>query len=209
MSDLRAIIEYQHENVSTSPGFLEARRKAETKARNMLDKKAGRFTEDDFQLFFELCNTERVPPNVHTVELNEHETITRFGLAFRSNNKKLMLESLDELNRWTLKLWANDDPSLNILERFWFPSHVKGAGISFPTMIMYLKNPDCYVIWLESLTKNLSKFTNQEVPMRKSSRNYLEYNKIVDSHLRKPFNLQPQEIDYLIFYIGRTANTTP
>lgn len=205
VSDFHKMIIYWHENVSTKHDFLFARSRAEAAARNMLDEKAGWFTANDFQLFFQHCNTERVPPHRHTLELNDHETHTRLRPAFMGNNQKRMLESSDKLNQWTRDLWKNKDPSLKIFEQFWSHSNVKGAGISFPSMIMYLKNPDHYAIWLPFLTDALSKFANQRVPKRGSLENYFDFNSAVDRNLRKPFDLQPQEIDYILFCIGKRS----
>lgn len=208
MHDLHALIKYQHDNVSTKPEFLLSRRDAEKEARNMLDDRAGEFTEDDFILFFRYCNTERVPSQFDVVELNDQDTHRRFNPAFMGKNRKSLLSSIKELNLWTQRLWEGNDTALESLSRFWSHSQVKGAGTSFPSMIMYLKRPEYFNVWLPSLTNGLSILTGNTIAKSRNVDNYLKYNSAVDFNLTKPFGLLPQEIDYLLFCIDRFSTTS-
>jgi hypothetical protein len=135
-------------DVSTKPEFLFARESAENKARILLDNKPGYFSESDLAHLLNLCNTELVPPNQYSRELRDRETITRFQLSFIGQNKKLMTEYLESTNGWIKRLWGQPDDPFSVLSRFWNDNQVPGAGMGLPTMVLYLKDPSRFNVWL-------------------------------------------------------------
>jgi hypothetical protein len=187
--------------VSRTGPFLEARINAERDARQLLDARAGFFTTEDLTRFFDLCNTERVPPNTSD-ELRESETRTRFQLTFIGQNRCLMLRTIDECNKWIALLWKERTDELGALDLFWRSSRIKGAGTGLPTMILYLKHPGTYSIWLGFLSEALSAIAGQELPTSRTVPDYLRYNQAVDTYLRKRFPVQPQEIDYILYRLS-------
>ncbi|MCX5805827.1 MAG: hypothetical protein NT010_07145 [Proteobacteria bacterium] len=206
MTDFYALIKCQHEHVSTKPEFIYARCNAEQEARNMLDNRVGRFTQDDFISFFQYCNTERVPLNNKTTELKGHATYRRFNPAFMGNNRKLLLSSIEELNLRTERLWKSNGALPEALSRFWSHPQVKGAGIGFPSMIVYLKDQEKYNVWLPSLAKALGYFKDGDKfsTTSRNIENYLKFNNAINDDLRRPFGLKPQEVDYLLYFIGKS-----
>ncbi len=184
--------------VSHTDPFLQARIRAERSARQLLDARAGSFTTEDLARFLDLCNTELVPPNVSD-EFRASETRTRFQPAFIGRNRRLMLQTMEECNKWIALLWKDRTDELGTLDSFWRSSRIKGAGIGLPTMILYLKHPETYSVWLGFLSEALSSIAEQELPSSRTVRSYLRYNQAVDTYLRGRFHLRPQEIDYLLY----------
>lgn len=84
--------------VTSKPEFLFSRKSAEDSARGLLDSKTGAFSISDMNYFLDLCNTEIVPPNLHSYKLRQNETRTRFQLAFIGQNRKLIIGSLKSCN---------------------------------------------------------------------------------------------------------------
>jgi hypothetical protein len=184
--------------VSSTTPFLQARINAERSARQLLDARAGFFTTEELARFLDLCNTELVPPHVSD-ELRESETRTRFQLAFIGQNRCLMLRTIDECNKWIALLWKERTDELGVLDSFWRSSRIKGAGTGLPTMILYLKDPEVYSVWLGFLSEALSSIAKQTLPSSRTVHSYLQYNQAVDTCIRKRFVVQPQEIDYILY----------
>ena len=190
------------QEVSFKPEFLQSRILAENSARVLLDNKAGRFKVYDLELFLNHCNTERIPLKSEPTKIRENETLKRFGVAFIGQNRRLMVNALRECNYWIGSLWKTNDDPFNILSQFWKLNEVAGAGMGLPTMILYLKNPAVYNVWLPFLNTALSHFTGQILSSKRNAENYYTYNSILNKELREPFDLKPQEIDYIIFRIS-------
>ena len=134
MTNWRTRIE-EFRKVSLKTEFLDSRIQNEQSARDILNKKAGNFDKQDFLEFLAACNMEIVPPNIHTNELNDHETCTRFQLSFIGQNRNLMLATLAECNKCIWELWRSHDDKIYIaLELFWKNKRIKGAGSGFPTL---------------------------------------------------------------------------
>ena len=192
-------------DVSTKPELLFARVSAENKARILLNNKAGYLSESDLDHFLNLCNTELVPPNQYSIKLRDIETITRFQLSFIGQNRKLMADSLESTNEWIKRLWEQTD-DYSSLTRFWNENQVPGAGMGLPTMILYLKDSSRFNVWLPFLNKGISIFTGEKISSKRNADNYIKFNETVNRGLREPFNLKPQEIDYILFRINAEAS---
>jgi len=207
MANWRSRVE-EFRNVSLKTEFLDARIQNEQRAKTILNIKSGKFGKTDFIEFLDACNREIVPPNIHTDKLNNHETCTRFQLSFNGKNRNLMLNTLAECNKCIYELWQSRDNSIyHALERFWQNKRIKGAGIGLPTMIMYLKDPNKYNVWIPFLSDALGIFAGKVFGKTRNVDNYIEYNDYINRSLRQliPDNrFKPQEIDYILFRIGRS-----
>src|SRR4030067_3695975 len=187
--------------VSLKKDFLDARANAETKARDLLNNKMGNFDKHDVENFLEFCNTERVQMDINTVNLRDNSTNTRFQLSFIGANKKNIINSLNDFNRWVPILWQTTE-DMKELDRFWGYSHIKGAGTGLPTMVMYLKNPDKYNVWIPFLSEALSVFIGRKLDMKKNITNYMEFNDTLSSSIQRlglQQKIMPQEIDYILY----------
>jgi hypothetical protein len=193
------------DEVTQKPALIETRLLAENKARTLLNNKSGSFDIEDFELFLNYCNTERVPTIRNPKVFSEKETFTRFGLSFNGKNRKRLMNSTNICNFWSSQLWNSDGHELSILEKFWQEKNNLGAGIGLPALILYLKEPLKYNIWLPSLHDSVTIITKKRLNSKRSSENYLFYNKLINSNLRHPFSLKPQEIDYILFWICKNA----
>jgi hypothetical protein len=204
MSDwIRRIEEYR--KVSLQSDFLNARADAESAAKELLNSKSGKFSKEDLDVFLTLCNTEKVPPDIHTHELRDKVTNTRFQLSFIGANKKSMIESLDACNKWISILWKTTD-NIKHIDEFWKYDKVKGAGVGLPTMILYLKDSNNYNVWIPFLNKALEIYVGRKLETTRNWKNYREYNNTLNRSLRNlPVDppLKPQEIDYILYRIGR------
>lgn len=205
MNNWKSRIE-EYRKVSLQSEFLEARVNAESEARELLNRKSGRFNREDFELFLKLCNTENVPKDINTNILKNNLTNTRFQLSFIGANKSLMIDHLDKCNKWMSILWNATDNIISISE-FWKSDRVNGAGSGLPTMILYLKDPNKYNIWIPFLNKALEIYNGRSYETIRNWQNYRNYNDTVNNSLRMIHlfpPLKPQEIDYILFRIGRS-----
>lgn len=194
------------QKVSLNPIFLNARIDAEDRARELLNSRCGRFTEDEFKKFLYLCNTELVSKKPYSCgDWRKNPTHTRFTSRFIGNNMKFVTDTLDECNSWITALWQSTTETLDILDRFWKKGRVKGAGTSFPTMIMYLKERDSYNVWLRPLAKAINTLMDidRKPDMTRNAANYQNFNSAVNEFLRRKYNLKPQEVDYVLFRLSQ------
>ena len=73
-------------------------------------------------------------------------------------------------------------------------------------MIMYLKYPDKYNVWIPFLSDALGIITGRTFEKQKNVENYKEYNKCINGAMQRLISdppLKPQEIDYILYRIGR------
>ena len=202
------MIKHIQKNVTSRTEFMNARRDAEEKARCLLRRKAGAFTREDLVTFLDHCNTERVPRDGHCGEFPEQDQKHRFVHSFVGQNRNLMVGALDACNQRIAYLWQPAGDAMYALDRFWEEPQVKGAGTGLPTMLMYLREPETFSVWLPFLAKALGILTGREFPISRRHRsvdNYRRYNDAVNECLRRPFRLEPQEIDYILSKIGKKA----
>ena len=114
-------------------------------------------------------------------------------------------DTLDKYNSWITALWQSTTETLDILDRFWKEGQVEGAGTSFPTMIMYLKNRDRYNVWLDPLAKAINTLMDidRKPDMTRNAANYQTFNNAVNRLLRSKYNLKPQEVDYILSFLSQ------
>ncbi len=172
------------------PERIQYRQESEKTAKDLLNEKDCNFTREEWESFFKLANSDF---------WNGKKTSGRFGLSFTGNNKEQMLKDIDKLNKWTKDIWSCDDKSVaEILNAFW-KDNVAGAGIGFPTLLLYLKDPNKFNLWLPKMEEGLKKIQKISLP-RKNSKSYLKYNSQLIS-LRDQNKLEPQTLD-IIFCLG-------
>lgn len=188
-------------DVTLKPAFLDSRLRAESLARDLLDRKAGAFSATEFARFMNLCNTETVPPDAGSAVLKGHETCTRFRPAFTGRNGRLLLSSLGACNEWIGRLWHAKGDELRVLDAFLRQKDTPGAGTGLATMLMYLRQPEKWNVWLISLGSALGKLLGRPFPTARTLASYIAFNDAVNTHLRRPFGLHPQEIDYILFMV--------
>jgi len=114
--------------IHCSPERIQYRQESEKTAKDLLNEKDCKFTREEWEEFFKLANRDF---------WNGKKSSGRFGLSFTGNNKKQMLKDIDKLNKWTKDIWScNDESVSDILNDFW-KDNLEGAGIGFPTLLLY------------------------------------------------------------------------
>ena len=107
---------------------IETRKEYEAKARNLLETKHGRFSENDLRKFFEFLNTDFWKGNIRH---------NRFGMAYTGNNLNALVDQLDETNKWIQRIWKAPENELKtLLDEFYVQKPIKNAGTAFPSIIL-------------------------------------------------------------------------
>jgi len=193
---VKKVKEWQSKFVT--PEFVSVRMRAEAEARQLLENKLGHFKTGDLNRFLGFCNTELIPLK------RKRETLTRFQRAFIGANKKNIIGHSDAFNEWSSRLWnAPDMQVFNWLDRFWREKGVLGGGAGLPTMILYLRDPSIYNVWLPFTAKGLKNLTGINIGMGRKADNYIKYNEAVNYLIRSPLHLKPQEIDFILYKAGK------
>ncbi len=181
----------------STPERLRARRDGEGKARDLLLRKLGRFDETDLRQFMTDMNKDWGKDRL---------TYRRFGLALYGAQVNLMAQALDAFNRWVERLWQTPDDELDeVLNDFWAKEEVKGAGVSLPTAVLYLRDQQNYCIWLPAMSKGLSIATDFVEGDWRTAHGYRHYNAAAID-FRSRHELPPTELDLILWKISQGVN---
>ena len=173
--------------------LLRIRRNAEGGARDLLESKLGHFSTEELIRFLRLLNTD-------WVHESNTEGCTRFGLSFIGANRNKIVEHLDAFNEWSALLWTALEPAYErSLDRFWRRRSLPGAGTGLPTALLYLRNPTRFNIWVPFTTRGLAHLTGIDVGPSRTGATYRHYNDAVNQSVRSVYDLQPQEVDFILF----------
>ena len=177
------------------PSRIEARQEAEAAARELFDDNVGKFDEPTLRQFFEFVNTDY---------FNGQPRHNRFSPAFIGATANAIIDQLEQFNDWTDLLWQAKPQDLEeLLDLFWEEKPIAFAGTSLPTLILYLRDPQKYSIWLDPMVKGFNRLTGASIS-RETGTNYLRYCQAVKK-LREQHNLHPQEMDVILVLAGRDA----
>jgi uncharacterized protein (DUF2461 family) len=175
------------------PERIKARREGESRARARLEEKIGAFDEADLRQFLEDMSSDWY---------NGGPRKDRFMPALYGAQVNRMIETLDKFNDWVPRLWQADDAELDqLLDEFWKKLEVSGAGVSLPTAILYLRDPDTYNIWLPVMSRGLEAVIGFEPGKMRTARGYRHYNAAAND-FRAQYNLAPQETDIVLWIIA-------
>jgi uncharacterized protein (DUF2461 family) len=181
------------------PERIATRQEAEGEARELLEANLGRFDEEILRRFFELANADFYGGQVRR---------NRFSPAFVGAYANRIVEQLELFNDWSARLWQVPEPELeDLLNAFWEQKPIAYAGTSLPTLILYLRDPSRYNIWLQITARGLECMTDL-VTGHGSGTAYLRYNDAVNQ-LRLRYDLQPQEMDVILFLAGKGEPQPP
>jgi len=173
---------------------LKTRLKGEKLARELFEKKAGKFTEGDLRDFGNWINLDGSP---------EKETKSRFMPALYGYQINKMAEDLPAFNRWAKQIWDSSDAQIDpTLDAFWEAGEVSGAGTSLPTAILYLRNPEKYNIWLPIMEGGLSVAAGYEPGKNRRASDYRQYNEQL-IQFRDRYDLPPQSLDVILWHFAK------
>lgn len=175
---------------------VDARRRAEEQARRMIDARLGSFTPEDIHALLRHVNTDLY---------EGRERYDRFMPALYGSLANKIDDDPGAFNRWLSELWHAEDAMLDeVLDRFWKLEEIRGAGISLPTMILYLRDPEQYAIWLPVMEEGLRVVTNFTPGRRRTAAGYRIYNEAAQN-FRRRYDLPPQTLDVVLWRIAKDA----
>lgn len=181
ISDLRSIHCFKER--------LDYRKAREKEARGILEKQPiSQMTEGDWLRFLNVANNDLWDGR----ELN-----TRFGVALRGNNRVTMMSNISRLNSCTEEIWNCTEGNIEEVLNKWWNNPITGIGTSFPTLLLYLKNPGKHNLWIPTMNLGLEIITGKKLSLRRTYGNYLKYNNEVSDFLKK-FGMAPQEADIIL-----------
>ena len=178
--------------------LVPSRRAAEQDARALLDSGAGEMSADDALTLGRYLNTG-------TWAGREHHN--RFSPMFHGATMQKLTADMDQFNEVTAQLWKGDQGiALDTLDRIYKdPSFLPGAGRSYPSILMYLRDPEGFAIDFNATHDGLVALSGIELPDRSAGKDgYLAFCEEV-AKLRDQQGLAPQEVDAILAAAYREA----
>ncbi|MCL6429948.1 MAG: hypothetical protein K6V36_03685 [Anaerolineae bacterium] len=159
----------------------------------MLASKLGHLTEEDLRQCLYHLNADWDKGG---------QRYKRFRPALAGNQITLMARAMPALNHWVERLWNADDAELDsLLDAFWREQEVAGAGVSLPTAVLYLRDPEQYNIWLPAMSKGLEVATGFQPRRWRTASGYRQYNAAA-LDFRERYRLAPQALDLILWLIA-------
>lgn len=188
MKDVVADITSKH----VLPERISARKNSEEEARSLLIKTLGHINQDQLIKFFQIVDRDN---------LEGKSKQGRFGVTFQGANSKLICDQLEKVNEWIKAFWeVAEEDAYVLIDRFMKMKPIKGAGAGFPSLLLYLRDPDKFNIWLTVMVQGLNSIENGEFS-GSSGEVYRKYNEAL-IHFRKKYKLEPQALDIVVTVIN-------
>lgn len=168
-----------------------ARHEFEERARRMLHEKLGEMTSVDIREFLELL----------TIGRKDGDTVVkaRFGMALTGSLAQMMAADPEAFNRWLELLWnSGPEDGPENFERFRRSGEVKGAGVSLPSIVLYLKDPETYGIAIGVMLRALKELGYDMPTKITTAQEYRRYLTALHS-FRKAHDLDPSMMDYVLW----------
>lgn len=193
-TDVQAIIDEGLSGLDSER--LATRARAMDQARALIEAKLGVFDETDLRRLLALFNADQV---------GGRSKSNRFAPAFGGSLANKLVNRLPELNRWTEQLWRarGDEALARTLEEFWSANEVPGAGRSYPTMLVHVREPDRYPPLMGALASGFTRLTGVSVKGR-TAEAYLRYVQGV-RELQSRFEVPAHGVDVVLAVANRVA----
>ena len=132
----------------SGPERLPVRQHSEQEARELLEEHAGSMTEEQARALCGLFNVDFA---------RGQRVRTRFSPAFVGGHQNKLVADLELFNDVTRRIWrASDEEALATVDVVLRdPAAFPGSGRSYVTMLMYLRDPSRYAVWLNSTDRGL------------------------------------------------------
>jgi hypothetical protein len=200
LSDTAAFIQAVRERYG--PTLVESRRTAEEEARQLLNQLAGGMTKEQAQTLGQLFNRGE------WAGVMRHN---RFLPAFAGATMDRLVEPIETFNEWTRRLWRSpEEEALQAVDEVLRnPNAFPGAGRSYPTMLMYLRDPHRFAVWLQACHQGLVAISDYDEPKGRTGGvdRYLGYCDAVRQFAER-WGLQHQEVDAVLVAAARAAAAT-
>ena len=172
---------------------VEARRQADDEARRLLDQRAGSMSEPEVRELLRLFN----------VDYNKGRAIgTRFSPAFVGQTAKALVSNLERLNSWTARLWRDptDDAAAAVDQLLSDRRKLPSAGTSYPSMLMYLRDPERNAVWGRATDQGLRRLTSYAPARNPAAGRGEDYARFCDAaqQLMADHNVPPEMLDYVL-----------
>jgi energy-coupling factor transporter ATP-binding protein EcfA2 len=182
------------------PERIETRLAAEQEACGLLQGSLGHLTEETIDQLWVAMNTDFRDGKRH---------VDRFSPMFLGNTKSSIVKYLERFDYWARRLWQEDEATIGqVLDDFWQHKEIPEAGTSLPTLLLYLRDPARYNIWLPVTAQGVERITGSLVGKSRSSSVYFAYNDAVND-IRQRYRLQPQETDCILWLAGKEEPPPP
>jgi hypothetical protein len=197
LEDIPAFIRWMRELYGSE--LVPSRLDAEQEARDLLNAYAGAMSKEQALELGRLFNKGIYGAVMHS---------NRFSPAFVGATMDRVIDPLDDFNQWTARLWkATEERALEAVDDILrntgaFP----GAGRSYTTMLMYLRDPEKYAVWLRITHDGLSALTDfAESSSRVGGvRRYLRFCDAARKFAAE-YGVEPQELDAIFAQAARVG----
>lgn len=194
--EARALVAFKREDAG--PGLVEARRAAEDEARDLLDGAAGEMTADDLGRLLALFNLDAY---------RGASKRWRFTPGFSGAHAQQLVRDLSRLNEAVRSLWRGSlDEALDELDRIMTRRDLPGAGRSFPSMLLYLRDREEFAVLGDAIATGLRNLTGRDFLGANSRGPYLEFCSVV-AQVRGDLGLAPQEVDWILSEAARPRSS--
>jgi len=181
---------------------LETRRQSEDQARRLLDETAGTMTEEQARELFRLFNMDWNRGRANA---------TRFSPAFVGQTSNGLVANLDLFNEWTARLWRGDidDARQSMTELLANRKALPSAGTSYPSMLMYLRDPDHCAIWMRFSDQGLRRLTDYDNPKHAGNGTIDDYDRFSSTAvgLCRQHDIPPELLDFVLWKAGRAEES--
>lgn len=192
--EVRRVIAEKREE--SGPDRVAARAEAERRAAELLNARAGEMTEAEAVELIGLFNVDRI---------GEQDRQNRFVPAFTGDLRNRLVANLEVVNAYTHRLWRGDeDDALAALDEiFRDRAALPAAGRSYPSMLLYLRDPQRFKVSLKATNQGLRAATGKrEHPRTEGKEGYLAFCAAV-AEFEQRYGLDPRETDFVLAALMR------
>jgi len=174
---------------------LAARKAAEKEARELIATNLGHLSQPQLLNLFKLADRDFS---------DGQNKENRFGVTFLGSNSKQICAQPEKVNQWIKELWeATEISAYSLVDQFIKEKPIKGAGSSFPSLILYLRDPAVFNIWIKALIAGIE-IANDGTLIN----DYKSYNSAVNE-FKTSYQLEPQSLDIVLTRLGRKDASLP
>ncbi len=113
-----------------------------------------------------------------------------------------LVEQTELLNPWIQKLWTTSHERISgVLDELW-REKLKGVGLTFPTAILFLREPERYAVWMKPLARGLAMLLPNFESRTRSGKNYASYCAAVRG-LCEQTGCEPRIVDLVLFKVSQ------